>query len=70
MMIESVFLIQNSRRHLIPHIYIYMYGCGAVYANMCVLCRGNHETRSVNGWEEHYGDKSFLRQCKVRFSTA
>jgi hypothetical protein len=27
--------------------------------------RGNHETRSVNGWEDHYGEKSFLYQCKV-----
>ena len=27
--------------------------------------RGNHETRSVNGWEEHYKEKSFLYQCKV-----
>jgi hypothetical protein len=21
----------------------------------------------VNGWEEHYGEKSFLFQCKKRF---
>ena len=31
------------------------------------LLRGNHETRDVNGWEEHYGDRSFLWQCKHRF---
>ena len=31
------------------------------------LLRGNHETRDVNGWEDHYGDRSFLRQCKARF---
>jgi hypothetical protein len=31
------------------------------------MLRGNHETRDVNGWEEHYGDRSFLRQCKARF---
>ncbi len=31
------------------------------------MLRGNHETRDVNGWEDHYGDRSFLRQCKVRF---
>ena len=28
---------------------------------------GNHETRDVNGWEDHYAEKSFLCQCKDRF---
>lgn len=32
-----------------------------------VLLRGNHETRDVNGWEEHYGDRSFIAQCRNRF---
>lgn len=31
------------------------------------LLRGNHETRDVNGWEEHYGERSFLYQCRSRF---
>jgi hypothetical protein len=31
------------------------------------LLRGNHETRDVNGWEEHYGDRSFIWQCRSRF---
>ncbi|CAM9389281.1 unnamed protein product [Chrysoparadoxa australica] len=31
------------------------------------LLRGNHELRDVNGWEAHYGQKSFLWQCKNRF---
>jgi diadenosine tetraphosphatase ApaH/serine/threonine PP2A family protein phosphatase len=31
------------------------------------LLRGNHETRSVNGWEEYYGNGSFLAQCRNRF---
>jgi len=31
------------------------------------LLRGNHETRDVNGWEEHYGVRSFLWQCRDRF---
>ncbi|KAJ8614569.1 hypothetical protein CTAYLR_004080 [Chrysophaeum taylorii] len=31
------------------------------------LLRGNHETRDVNGWKEHYGDRSFLWQCEQRF---
>jgi len=28
------------------------------------LLRGNHETRDVNGWEEHYGARSFISQCQ------
>ncbi|KAL3903360.1 MAG: hypothetical protein SGILL_010474, partial [Bacillariaceae sp.] len=31
------------------------------------LLRGNHETRDVNGWEEHYGERSFIWQCRQRF---
>jgi diadenosine tetraphosphatase ApaH/serine/threonine PP2A family protein phosphatase len=31
------------------------------------LLRGNHETRDVNGWEEHYGERSFIYQCQNRF---
>lgn len=31
------------------------------------MLRGNHETRDVNGWKEHYGDRSFLWQCEIRF---
>lgn len=31
------------------------------------LLRGNHETRDVNGWEEHYGERSFMYQCRSRF---
>jgi diadenosine tetraphosphatase ApaH/serine/threonine PP2A family protein phosphatase len=31
------------------------------------LLRGNHETRDVNGWEEHYGSRSFIYQCRERF---
>jgi len=31
------------------------------------LLRGNHETRDVNGWEEHYGERSFMYQCRTRF---
>ena len=32
------------------------------------LLRGNHETRDVNGWEEHYGERSFIWQCRNRFN--
>jgi diadenosine tetraphosphatase ApaH/serine/threonine PP2A family protein phosphatase len=31
------------------------------------LLRGNHETRDVNGWEEHYGERSYIHQCRERF---
>jgi diadenosine tetraphosphatase ApaH/serine/threonine PP2A family protein phosphatase len=31
------------------------------------LLRGNHETRDVNGWEEHYAERSFIWQCRNRF---
>jgi diadenosine tetraphosphatase ApaH/serine/threonine PP2A family protein phosphatase len=31
------------------------------------LLRGNHETRDVNGWEEHYAERSFIWQCRSRF---
>lgn len=31
------------------------------------LLRGNHETRDVNGWEEHYGERAFIWQCRGRF---
>jgi hypothetical protein len=38
--------------------------------NKVWLLRGNHETRDVNGWEEHYQDRSFIWQCQNRFGEA
>eukprot|EP00611_Tribonema_gayanum_P002765 TRINITY_DN1209_c0_g1_i1.p1 TRINITY_DN1209_c0_g1~~TRINITY_DN1209_c0_g1_i1.p1 ORF type:complete len:170 (+),score=41.73 TRINITY_DN1209_c0_g1_i1:1497-2006(+) len=33
------------------------------------MLRGNHELRDVNGWIDHYGERSFLWQCQNRFGT-
>ena len=48
-------------------VVTYLIALKTLHKDKVFMLRGNHETRDVNGWEEHYGDRSFLAQCKNRF---
>ena len=47
-------------------VLTYLFAQKCTLPNKVFLCRGNHEMRSVNGWEEQYGKGSFIAQCRER----
>lgn len=45
----------------------YLFSLKLLHPTKVYMLRGNHETRDVNSWVDHYREKSFLYQCQNRF---
>ena len=48
-------------------VIMYLFAYKIKVPHKVFLLRGNHETRSVNGWVAWYKQRCFLHQCRVRF---
>jgi len=48
-------------------VVAYLFAMKLLLPHKVFLLRGSHETRDVNGWEEHYGERSYIHQCRERF---
>ena len=51
-------------------VVLYLFAYKLKVPDKLFLLRGNHETRSVNGWIDWYKDRCFLDQCRKRFGMA
>ena len=45
----------------------YLFSVKLLHPKKVFMLRGNHETRDVNSWIDHYKERSFLYQCQHRF---
>jgi hypothetical protein len=48
-------------------VVMYLFAYKIKVPSKVFLLRGNHETRSVNGWVAWYKQRCFLHQCRCRF---
>lgn len=48
-------------------VVAYLFALKLLFPRKVFMLRGNHETRDVNSWVDHYRERSFLYQCQNRF---